>query len=149
MGSPAIGPLAGILNGGAGDVAAEASRTLAAFGARRAAVYLLRPALAPGGDAKLREAAQAALARLQIATPRPTDAVETLLRQAEIHLQLRQPLPENADGRVDLWRWDTANNAPPARVTVQEKRRGRWPPASHRTPWPSPPTIPARQNCMW
>ena len=70
-------------------------------------MYLLRPALSPvKGDAKVRQSAEAALVKLQGRTPPAAAAVDTLLQEAELYLQQRQPLAENADGRVDLWRWN-------------------------------------------
>jgi CheY-like chemotaxis protein len=106
MGSMAIDPLAALLDGPGGDVPVEACHALADLGARHAAVYLLRPALAAQSDAKLRDAARAALMKLQGSVPSAAQAVDSLLKQVDVYRQQQQPLQEDLDGRVSLWRWN-------------------------------------------
>jgi len=106
MGSDAVGPLLGVLEASDPKLVAQAIRILAEMGAKQTAIYLLRPYSAETSDPAVRAVAGAALKRLFGHAPSQGEAARLLTERAKAYFDRKQPLQEDADGRVQLWRWD-------------------------------------------
>lgn len=106
MRSDATGPLLGLLEASDPKLVAQAIRILAQIEARQAVIYLLRPYSSETSEPAVRSVAGAALRALAGRTPTRREAVRLLTEQAKAHFDRKQPMKEDATGRVQLWRWD-------------------------------------------
>ena len=85
---------------------------------------MLASAAAPGGDPRVRAAAEAALRRLLGHVPSREEASQTLLAQANAYLQRRQAIRGRLDGCATVWFWDAAKTQLRGAAV---RRRGRVP----------------------
>ncbi len=108
MRGDAVDPLADILDRAEPDLMIEAIKALAEMRATASTVYLLAPALSDESDVRVRAAAQKAVAQLMGQLPGKEWAARQLRDMAESYFAGKQPLRTDIDGRVTLWRWDTA-----------------------------------------
>jgi hypothetical protein len=106
MRSDAVGPLVAVLEASDPKLVAQAIWILAQIGARQTAIYLFGPYASETSQPAVRAVAAAALKRLIGRTPSRRDAVRLLIEQAEAYFDRKQPLREDVDGLVPLWRWD-------------------------------------------
>jgi hypothetical protein len=119
MGSDAVGPLLSLLEASDPNLVAQAIRVLAEMDANASggyvrmpypatttAVYLLRPYYSEASEPPIRAAAGGALQRLLGRMPTRQEAVGLLTEQARAYFDRRQPMKEDANGRVQLWHWD-------------------------------------------
>ncbi|MGA2030796.1 MAG: hypothetical protein ABSG68_00945 [Thermoguttaceae bacterium] len=106
MGSAAAGPLETLLEAADPELVLQAVLVLAKLDAPQVRIFLLRPALAAKSDAKIQAAARAGLMRLGGRFPGAHEALAQLVSQAQSYFQLRQPMREDAEGRVEWWTWD-------------------------------------------
>lgn len=106
MGSQAVGPLLGILEGADPGLTLQAIRVLAMMDAKQTWIHLLRPHLLETADAKVRAVAGAAIRRLLGKVPSKREAVWLLTERAKAYFDRKQPMRGVIDGRVEVYRWD-------------------------------------------
>ena len=107
-GGDAVDPLADIIDRAEPDLMIEAIKALAEMRATASTVYLLAPALSDESDVRVRAAAKKAVVQLMGQLPGKEWAARQLRDMAESYFAGKQPLRTDIDGRVTLWRWDTA-----------------------------------------
>ena len=112
LGGSALGPLRAALESPDANLTVEVIRVLAELGPRESIVYLLAPSTSDRPDAKVREAAQAAMVKTLGQTPGKKLASEMLLREAQEHFQRLHPPGVDGEGRVKVWSWDAATGQP-------------------------------------
>jgi len=112
LGGSALGPLRAALESGDAKLTVEVIRVLGEHRPRESVVYLLAPATSEQADAKVREAAQAAIMKAVGRTPGKKPAAEMLLQEAREHFEQLHPLGIDGEGRVKVWSWDAATGQP-------------------------------------
>ncbi len=113
IGPAAIAPLSAALQSGNAALKLQIIDVLSQIGLREAVPYLAVPATAEKSPPEVREAARSALLEIQNIT-RPTTEAAAKLSMTEIdkYLKHEELLKPDAQGNVDVWRWDAAAGVP-------------------------------------
>ena len=112
LGGSAWGPLRAALESGDSGLTVEVIRVLAKHRPSESVVYLLALSTSDQTDAKVRDAAQAAIISAVGQSPDKRSAAEMLLREAKAHFERLHPLGVDGEGRVKVWSWDAAQGLP-------------------------------------
>jgi hypothetical protein len=123
MGRIARAPLVAMVAQADPKVAVEAIQTLGAMKDVRdtSVVFcLLRPCLSEKSEPALRDAAAAALKRLDAAVPSRAEAVRLLTDAAKSYFEHRNKADDNAHEKTELWRWDDAKRQCTARIRTPD-----------------------------
>ncbi|MBW3596225.1 MAG: hypothetical protein KY475_03005 [Planctomycetes bacterium] len=111
LGRAAIEPLMGVLEASDSELRAAAMEALGRLEARNARELLLSPAVDPAADPAEREAAAEALERIVGVRPHPDDARQLLAQEIRELLDGRLLRRADAEGMIELWHWNVAENA--------------------------------------
>ncbi len=124
IGPEATGPLIAAIDASQAELAAQAIRVLARMEARPAAVFLLKPYATPGTDPAVRWLAAATLKREFGSVPGERQALELLVERASSYFYGEEAVRPDADGLVEIWRWDAKQGKPVAgRYTPKDAAR--------------------------
>jgi len=108
MGRTARDPLLAALASNDPKIQVQAIQTLAEMNNRKVSLFLLRPCVSANASPEVREAAVAAMKHLRGVTATQPEAVKMLTEAAKNYFDGREPIENEVDGRVELWRWDEA-----------------------------------------
>lgn len=112
MGETVVPPLLAVLEANDPELRIQAIAVLTRLNASRLVPHLLRPALDPDENERVRSIAQAALKRLMGEVPSRRDAETFLYTKATEYFAGNPPLPPDSNNLVTLWRWDVKQDAP-------------------------------------
>jgi hypothetical protein len=122
--------LVGVLEDADPDLSVQVISILAEIKNPTVERALLAPAFSDKSDAKVKNAALAALQQLRGQIPKPLDVDKMLFATAKNYFDHRQPLEGEINGKVELWRWNPQEKQCVARnCTVNEACRlqaARW-----------------------
>ncbi|MEI8375028.1 MAG: hypothetical protein WCJ35_19560 [Planctomycetota bacterium] len=110
MRGDAIEPLADIVQHAEPEFMIQAIKALADMRATQATVYLFVPALSEESDVRVRAPAREAIVKLMGQLPSKAQAAQQLSDLAKSYFAGKQRMRIDVDGRVTLWKWDSATN---------------------------------------
>lgn len=105
QGTPAVGPLAAVLEAAPDELAAQAAIVLGRLD-RQGELCLYAPALALHTAPGLQEAARTALERARGQLPLPAEAAAELYDLARAYFDGIEGVESDASGRFAIWQWD-------------------------------------------